>query len=94
MVNKLDVLEHIAKAVDKEVVEIERAVTIEYWKDGVSFTNFKAVDLFAEYLRSQGIKEVKGVNQLSVKISRKCSTKIRSIVLYGQSICFSVQTKI
>lgn len=68
MVNKLLVLEHIAEATDKELAEVERAVSIEYWKDRVSFTNSRGVDLFANYLRSQCIKEVKGLNQLSVKV--------------------------
>ena len=39
------------------------------------------IDLFQTMLRCQ--------NPI-IKISRKCSTNVRSMVLYGQSICFSI----
>ena len=58
MINKQAVLEHIAEATQKSISEVEKAVSVEYWKNIVDFTSLEGVDLFADYLKSQEIKEI------------------------------------
>jgi len=67
-INKQAVLEHIAKVTNRNASDVGRAVTVEYWKDIVDFTSFRGVDLFANYLRSQGVREIGGTNRLAVPI--------------------------
>jgi len=68
MVNKKAVIEHIAGATRKSISEVERAVSVEYWKDIVDFTSSGGVDIYANYLRSQNIRKISGVSRLSVEI--------------------------
>jgi SOS-response transcriptional repressor LexA len=68
MVNKQAVLEHIAQTTKKSASDVERAVVVEHWKDIVNFTSARGVDLFADYLRGRGIKEIRGTSRLAVSI--------------------------
>ena len=71
MINKQAVLEHIAEATQKSISEVEKAVSVEYWKNIVDFTSLEGVDLFADYLKSQ---EIKGDSCLMKKVVQQ--TKI------------------
>jgi hypothetical protein len=68
MVNKKAVIEHIASTTQNSISEIERAVNVEYWKDIIDFTSSRGVDVYANYLRNQGIKKIKGISRLSVEV--------------------------
>ena len=67
-INKKAVIEHIARATNKDISYIEKAVNVEYWKDIVDFASFRGIDLFADYLRSQDIKEIRGMDRLIVEV--------------------------
>ncbi len=54
------VLEYIARTAERRLPDVEIAVDVQYWKDIVSFTSRRGVDLFADYLRSQNISEIPG----------------------------------
>jgi SOS-response transcriptional repressor LexA len=68
MINRQVVLEHIAQTTKKSASDVGRAVVVEYWKDIINFTSARGVNLFADYLRERGIKEIRGTSRLVVSI--------------------------
>lgn len=60
MVSKSNVLEHIARTTGLDAKEVGRAVTVEYWKDQISFTSRRGYKLFAKYADALGVKDFEG----------------------------------
>ena len=72
MINTSSVLEHIAQTTSQPLEIVEKAVTVEYWKDLVSFTSLTGYTLLADYLRNLDIFQIErfGNSDLCARIPK------------------------